>query len=181
MLIHRKTPLTSSQHPKNRRPHWRCVRDQRGLAILEMIPVIIVVMVLLRYTYGFFGVIHSATVQSIAVRNYSAETFRHRSRLNYLREADTYDDRYKYKKGMRLHGMNSENVPRTGNPLWTVATRDISYPPRKVEALGSNSYSARQNEQRNINPGRRYSEGDGANPIWLSIRYGMCVDFHCRD
>ncbi len=155
-------------------------KDSRGMAVLEMIPVIIVVMVLLRYTYGFFGVIHAATMQSIAVRNYSFETFRHRSRLSYLREA-MVTEKIKYKKGMRLHGVRDENSVVTTDPEWDVATRDISFPPRDVDKLGSTSYASRMTDQRNINAGTRYSEGEGANPVWLAIRYGMCVDFQCGD
>ncbi len=64
-----------------------------GMAVREMIPVMIVIVIVLRYTYGFFGVLQSATIQSIAVRNYAFETFRHRSRLSYLREVGTLGTR----------------------------------------------------------------------------------------
>lgn len=158
----------------------KLLKNAKGMAVLEMIPVIIVVMVLLRYTYGFFGVIHAATVQSIATRNYAFETFRHRSHLSYLRESPIADDA-KYKKGIRLHGVRDENSVVTPSPPWDVARRDISFPPRNIEKLGSDSFASRLTEQKNINAGKRYSEGDGVNPVWLAIRYGMCVDFQCRD
>lgn len=158
----------------------KLLKNAKGMAVLEMIPVIIVVMVLLRYTYGFFGVIHAATVQSIAVRNYTFETFRHRSHLSYLRES-IITDKIKYTKGVRLHGVRDENSVVTTDPDWDVARRDISFPPRNIEKLGSESYASRLTEQRNINAGKRYSDGDGANPVWLAIRYGMCVDFQCPD
>lgn len=155
-------------------------KNEKGMAVLEMIPVIIVVMVLLRYSYGFFGVIHAATVQSIAVRNYSFETFRHRSRLGYLRET-TILPKILYKQGMRLHGIRDENSSASNDPEWDVARRDISFPPRKDDVQGATSYSSRLTDQANIKAGKRYSDGDGASPVWLSIRYGMCVDFQCRD
>lgn len=162
------------------RPMNKILINKKGTAILEMIPVIIVLMVLLRYTYGFFGIIQSATLQSIAARNYSYETFRHRSRLGYLREG-AIEARTEYKKGVRLHGIRDESSNVTATPDWDVARRDISFPPRKVDKIGSDSYVARSSEQYNIRVGRRYADGDGVNQVWLAIRYGMCVDFRCGD
>jgi hypothetical protein len=153
--------------------------SESGLAVLEMIPVIIVVMVLLRYTYGFFGVIHSATLQSIATRNYAFETFRHRSRLVYLRET-IIQARSQYKLGVRLHGIRDENSALSGSPFWEVARRDISFPIRDVDRLGTDSYSSRSADLDKIVVGKRY-EADGVNPVWLALRYGMCIDFQCGD
>ncbi len=155
--------------------------NQKGMAVLEMIPVMIVIVVVLRYTYGFFGVIHSATVQSIAVRNYAFETFRHRSRLSYLREVSSLDDRFKYRKGMRLHGVRDENARLSSTPDWDVTVRRITFPAKEAEVLGSNGFLSRIQEQNKINVGRRYSDGDGVDPVWLAIRYGMCIDHRCGD
>lgn len=154
--------------------------NDKGMAVLEMIPVIIVVMVVLRYSYGFFGVIHASIMQSIASRNYAFETFRHRSRLVYLREGDLAA-RTTYKLGARTHGIREENATISGSPQWDVTAMDISFPQRNIDRVGSSSFGARKNEQRNIASGRRFSEGEGANPVWLSIRYGMCIDYHCGD
>lgn len=159
----------------------RSVLNEKGMAVLEMIPVMIVIVVVLRYTYGFFGVIQSATLQSIAVRNYAFETFRHRSRLSYLREVSSMDDRFKYRKGMRLHGVRDENSTLSSTPDWDVAVRDITFPSKETDVLGSNSFLSRIQEQSNIRVGRRYSEADGVNPVWLAIRYGMCVDHKCGE
>lgn len=156
------------------------LKNQKGLAVLEMIPVLIVLVVVLRYAYGFFGVIQSATVQSIAARNYAFETFRHRSRLSYLREG-AVDDRFKYRKGARLHGVRDENSPSSQYPDWDITNRYISFPRREAEQLGGESFTARVNEQGKIAVGKRYGEGDGVNPVWLAIRYGMCIDYQCGD
>lgn len=155
-------------------------KNSKGMAVLEMIPVMIVVVIVLRYTYGFFGVIHSATLQSIAVRNYSFETFRHRSRLSYLRET-IIEDKIKYKKGARLHGIRDENSAITGSPFWDITVRDITFPKKDANRLGSNNFKARVSDQSNIRYGRRFTEGDGVDPVWLAIRYGMCVDYKCGE
>lgn len=158
------------------------ILNNKGMAVLEMIPVIIVVMVMLRYSLGFFGVIHSATLQSIAARNYSFETFRHRSRLTYLREIGA-ERRSQYLKGVRIHGISDENFTESssGDAEWVVSRRDITYPPREADLLGSNQFSSRINDQKNIAPARRFTDADGVNPVWISIRYGMCIDFKCGD
>jgi hypothetical protein len=159
----------------------RSFANQDGMAVLEMIPVMIVIVVVLKYTYGFFGVIQSATIQSIAVRNYAFETFRHRSRLSYLREVDTLEDRFKYRKGMRLHGVRDENSRASATPDWDVTVRNITFPTKESDILGSSAFLSRIQEQKNITVGRRYSEGDGVNPVWLAIRYGMCIDHKCGE
>lgn len=153
--------------------------NDKGMAVLEMIPVIIVVAVLLRYTYGFFGVIQSATVQSIAARNYAFETFRHRARLNYLRE-NTFSPDGKYEKGVRVHGIKDENSLSMDNPKWEVGRRNIIFPSDDPTPLGGNEFTARKNSQNNIQSGRANTTAE-ASPVWLAIRYGMCVDYNCGD
>lgn len=157
------------------------MQNQKGMAVLEMIPVMIVIVIVLRYTYGFFGVLQSATIQSIAVRNYAFETFRHRSRLSYLREVGTLEDRFKYRKGMRLHGVRDENSRLSSTPDWDVSVRNITFPTKEEDILGANGFLTRIQDQSNIAVGRRYSEGDGVNPVWLAIRYGICIDHNCGE
>lgn len=151
---------------------------QRGMAVLEIVPVIIVISVLLRYTYGFFGVIHGATVQSIAVRNYTFETFRHRFRLDMLREAD-YSQKNKYLKGVRVHGVRDENsMSVNGDPQWHVARRNIMFPSGNVQDDGQSNFQQRMNQQNKIAYGSQNTDID-ASPVWLAIRYGICIDYKC--
>lgn len=152
--------------------------NQRGLAILEIIPVIIVVSVLLRFTYGFFGVIHGATVQSIAVRNYTFETFRHRFRLDMLRETN-FIEQFKYKKGVRVHGVRDENdLLASGDPQWFVARRSIMFPAGNDLEDGQSSFQQRVTEQNKIKNGSQNTNVN-ASPVWLAIKYGICIDFKC--
>lgn len=165
------TPPRSLQRgPRSWRPQF--TKGEGGMAVLEMIPVIVVVMVMLRYSYGYFGVIHSATVQSIAVRNYTFESFRHRSRLTYLREGS----QTKYKDLVRIHGVQGEGAG-TDNAYWIVGRRNIAFAPNPENAVGSDNFQQRMNEQRNVIAGKRFSEGDGVSDVWLAIRYGICIDY----
>ena len=157
--------------------------NQKGSTVIEMIPVIIVLMVLLRYSYGFFGVIHTATVQSIASRNYSFETFRHRSRLNYLREIPSLERSNAYRKGVRLHGVADEESlgVTSGDLFWIVGTRDISFPSRDREKIGSTVEASRKTQFNRIAMSRRNNTDDGVDPVWIAVRYGMCIDYSCGD
>lgn len=153
--------------------------NNKGLAVLEMIPVIIVVGVMLRYTYGFFGVIQAATLQSIASRNYAFETFRHRSSLVYFREA-RYENKGKYTKGVRVHGVRDEESPNTNTPEWWVARRNISFPVSNPPQAGGDNFRARMNGQSSIRYGRANETVDAA-PVWLAISYGICIDHRCGE
>lgn len=162
---------------------WTRIRigNARGMAVLEMIPVIIVVAFMLKYSYGFFGVIHSASLQSIAARNYAFETFRHRSRLNYLREGDS-NAKNTYKKGTRVHGVRDEKKPVNSDPLWDAGARPISFPDSGGSSAAPQSFSARVREQNRLtSPDAKYDDtiGDGTKDVWLAIRYGMCIDAQC--
>lgn len=151
--------------------------NERGSAVLEMIPVLIVVMVLMRYTYGFFGLIQSATLHSIAARNYAFETFRHRSNLRYLREgsSDLKVNNPPFKKGTRVHGIGDRRE-KALVPIWYVERMPILYPFSEQKKEGPRSLSSRMSQQANLDPKKRFSEGDGTDYVWLAIRYGMCID-----
>ena len=59
------------------------LQNEKGMAALEIIPIVIIVVLLLSFSFGFFGVIHTGILNSMAARNYAFETFNHRSDLRY--------------------------------------------------------------------------------------------------
>ncbi|MBC7466412.1 MAG: hypothetical protein H7256_10505, partial [Bdellovibrio sp.] len=59
--------------------------SEKGMAIIESIPVLIMIVVVFNFSLGFFGSIHSGILNSIGSYNYSLETFRFRSNLTYFR------------------------------------------------------------------------------------------------
>jgi hypothetical protein len=154
--------------------------QNRGNAVLEVLPVIILLMVLLRYSFGFFGVIHTGTLNSISARNYAFETFRHRTMLNYFRakRANTFE--IDLLKNNRYHSTVSEKRITTSPPQQWATTRSIMFPPVEVdnEKGGSQSYH-NVKIMNDIRPGQRYDKDEGVDPVWIRTRYGICLNAGC--
>jgi hypothetical protein len=62
--------------------------NQKGIAMFEAVVLMIVFAVIVTYSIGFFGAIHTGIKNSIASRNLAFETFRNRSNLSYRRVCD---------------------------------------------------------------------------------------------
>lgn len=152
----------------------------RGNAVLEVIPVIILLMVLLRYTFGFFGVIHTGTLNSISARNYAFETFRHRTMLNYFRAKKLNGYQEDLLKDNRYHSTVSEKRMTTSQPRQWATTRSIVFPPVEVEDSKGDSSGYHNNKIMNdIKAGQRYDKDDGVDPVWIRTRYGICLNAGC--
>lgn len=174
--------------PQVKRPR----RDQDGMASLEMVPILLLFAMLFNFTLGFFGVIHTGILNSIAARNYAYETFRNRTNLTYLRDivdrsaAEEVEARYT-KVGFRFHGIISEN--NRGSQDWIATQRTIRFTDaggldetlgdkgdhttlvRSIQSVGkvSDTFS-----------GMTAEEGkSGVNPVWLQTLYGICLNSKC--
>lgn len=156
--------------------------NNKGNAVIEVIPVIILLTILLRYTFGFFGIIHTGTLNSIAARNYAFETFRHRTMLNYFRAKETNGIPQDLLKGNRYHGIYSEKrIADKSGPYQWATTRSITYSSNDVaEVKGTENY---HNEKimNDIRPGVKYDKDDGVDPVWIRTRYGICLNSGCGE
>jgi hypothetical protein len=155
---------------------------QRGNAVMEVIPVIILLTILLRYTFGFFGVIHTGTLNSISARNYAFETFRHRTMLNYFRAKKLNGFKEDALKGNRYHSTISEKRITSSPPVQWATTRSIMFPPIDVDdEVGSSAGYHNNSIMKDIQPGVRYDKDDGVNPVWIRSRYGICLNSGCGE
>src|ERR1700752_1592500 len=90
----------------------RTINNDSGMATLEAIPLIIVFLVLLAFSFGSFGIIHTGILNSIASRTYAFETFRHRANLIYFRERTAMGELLHFiKHETRVHAVVSEITP----------------------------------------------------------------------
>ena len=81
-------------------------KSEKGMALVETIPVLFMLVLVFNFSLGFFGAIHSGILNSIGSYNYALETFRYRSNLMYFRPgADTAN--YKLSKN-RVHGVTKD-------------------------------------------------------------------------
>ncbi len=99
------------------------IKNQKGIAVFESIPIILVMILLLNFSIGFFGVVHTGILNSIASRNYAFETFRHRADNKYFRSKSELPYN---KKGFRFHGTVSELTKQDDN-RFVATSRPIDF------------------------------------------------------
>ena len=153
------------------------LNNEKGMAVFEMIPIIMVIMLLLNFSLGFFGAIHTGIVNSIAARNYTFETFRNRSNLNYFKNTSKAAINTHYADlGMRLHGSTSEMA--NSSSKWMASSRTIdfvNFDNRAAEIMGADQNTHKK--VRETTDGRNTNVG--VNPIWIKTAYGICINAAC--
>jgi len=162
-------------------------RYQQGIATIELVPVLLAFVVLFNFTLGFFGVIHSGILNSIAARNYAFETFRNRSNLNRFRDdtQNAFSDIAHNKDGFRYHSIISEGAPAvsSGEPTWYVTSRAIKFTDQN-QGIADDSESQDHSRVRQIrDPGKAkdvYDQAEGIRSVWVKTAYGICLNHSCQ-
>ena len=173
--------------------HKKFIKNQKGMAMLEALPIIWVMFVLLGATLGSWGIAHTAVLNSIAARNYTFFLFNNRSDLSYLRDfgREEYSSldydvtkgyyREDYNGGWSGHGKRFAYISSEKNPedpftatLRRVDFRRINYDDRS-DFLSEPEHSNIRNkiEQRNMN--------QKVGPAWIMVGYGICLSAKCGD
>lgn len=152
------------------------LKNQKGMAAFEMIPILVVIMMFVNFSIGFFGAIHTGILNSIASRNYAFETFRNRSDLTYFRDTTIHFQKEK----QRVHGTITEKSAndKSGDPKWMASSRFIdfmTFENRAAEVVGLEA--GEHNKTRSIPDGRNSKVG--VNPIWIKTTYGICLNSTC--
>ena len=162
------------------------IKDQKGIAMLEALPIIWVMFVLLGATLGSWGIAHTAILNSIAARNYVFFLFNNRSDLSYLRDFGRYDynslSNYKTEKifyaqkGERFSYITSEKDPGGGlDPMATQRRGDFRNPAyHDRSGFLSDSDHSRIHD---LIPERNTQKKVG--PAWIMIGYGICLNAKC--
>src|SRR3954470_13658035 len=156
------------------RPHGalKIVTNDRGTAMLETVPLLVIFVVLTSFGMGFFGVVHTAILHSIAARTYSFETFRQRTNLYYYREDASGENSAKSinfsKKGWRYHAVQHETDTRD---KFVATTRPIALG-RAIAGQDSNETTHNKNIFAILPRNERVS----VNPVWVMVGYGICLN-----
>ena len=156
------------------------LKNQKGLATIEAVPILVLFLILISYGVGLFGVIHTGILYSIAARTYAFETFRNRANLTYFRDLQgqsqpplQYDNFQ-----IRVHGIQDDTVTTIAGESFQATGRPI--------AIG------RENEEKsdkpvdhnvnifNLQP-RNREGGIEVSPAWVMIGYGICLNAQCGD
>lgn len=153
------------------------IKNEKGMAVFEMIPIIVVIVLFVNFSIGFFGAIHTGILNSIAARNYAFETFRNRSNLVYFRNVAGARQVNYADVQFRTHAVASEKKSGTDN--WYATTRVIDFMNFQKRAADQVGTSAGEHNKsvRELKDSR--NETVGVNPIWIRSVYGMCLTALC--
>lgn len=152
------------------------MEDEKGIALVETLPLLFIFLLLLGYGMGFFGIVHTSTLNTIAARTYAFETFRNKSNLEYFR-----DRRHNFTElGARYHSIATElSVEDRSLDEFVATSRPISIgvEPSSQARGDVDMHNSRIFE---IQDGVR-NRGVSTSPVWIMSGYGMCIDFRCGD
>ena len=170
---------------KNLRPKKK--KNDKGMALIEALPVLFMVILVFNFSLGFFGAIHSGILNSIGSYNYTMETFRFRSNLMYFRPgAGTAN----YAKSMnRVHGVIGDgyNKRDTKKGKWPATVRSIAV--TGVDKLENAYLSKADHVRANQTSVWKVISGFTANSeddapvtpeIWVKTVYGICLNAECK-
>lgn len=160
-------------------------KSEKGLALVESIPVLFMIVVIFNFSLGFFGAIHSGILNSIASYNYTLETFRFRSNLMYFRPGDTGLVNYKLTKN-RVHGVTQDgNTPPSDSQKgkWLATVRSPAFSNNLVAAEASHAYADKNNNgvwsiDSAYTPQASSIE---ISEIWIKTVYGICINADCGE
>lgn len=155
--------------------------NESGLALLESIPVLLVFFVLFCFGLGFYGIVQTGILNTIAARTYAFETFRNRADLRYFRDspgASVKNPGSLYHKTMvRLHSITDEV-----NMNYLDATdRNASGRPLSIGMTPADTVKdpdVHQQKIFEITEGKQ-NENVGVTPVWIMSMYGICLNDNC--
>jgi len=149
------------------------MRNQKGLAMLEAVPLIVIFVVLTSFSLGFFGLVHTAILHSIGARTYAFETFRQRTNLYYFRENGSGITRpINYsRKQWRYHAVGHESDSRD---LFVATDRPIS-----IGRTTANADANVDTHNQQIFAILPRNERVSVSPAWVMVGYGICLNAEC--
>ncbi|MCB0422139.1 MAG: hypothetical protein KDD61_14165 [Bdellovibrionales bacterium] len=156
----------------------KTLRNEKGLATVESLPLIVIFLVLITYGLGLFGVIHTSILGSIGARAYAFDTFKNRTNLELFRQEQGTPSSYRT-FGMRYHGTTT--YQNSTSPDFIAIERPIVFGRAPAWAPPGSSASVQDHNERifQLQPGRNRQVG--VSPAWIMIGYGICLDAACGE
>lgn len=162
---------------------FKKLNQEHGNAMIEIIPILTIFILIVNFSLGFFGLIHSGILNSIGARNYAFETFRNRSNLRYLRDIADSESSFTYTKpAMRFHTVINETIPTGGSAERFYATRRPIQFTDVQQIQNPSGNSAEHEGLKKIQEGARATEtgsNEGVSPAWVRTMYGICLNAKC--
>jgi len=160
--------------------------SEKGMALIEAIPVLFILVIIFNFSLGFFGAIHSGILNSIGAYNYSLETFRFRSNLMYFRPGASPAQHYAKTKN-RVHGVIQDgNVTNEQVGRWPATIRNVSF--SSTSNLNDNGLHLFANKTTGVwsilsKPldDQKYRSDVNTPEIWVKTVYGICINAECKE
>ena len=180
-------------------------KSEKGMAIIESIPVLFMLVLVFNFSLGFFGAIHSGILNSIGSYNYTLETFRFRSNLVYFRPGGgitNYSKSHNRVHGTIQDGSEDAGDNRDENKKWPVTLRGITFN-YKSDTAGRDLASLQDGKNGKVgltesshayssanNPDNVWFMKSKATPqvgsavqtarVWVKTVYGICLNADCK-
>lgn len=162
------------------------LQNERGIATVETIPLLAIFVILLAYSFGTFGIIHTGILNSIAARTYAFETFRNRTNLVYFRDSvrpgvSIVAQHYK-RNHNRVHGIRQEirpGDPAPGEASFYATERPIRIGLGGVVSDGTRNMASVHNEKIFTDVREQLQTSLGVSPVWVMTQYGICLNADC--
>lgn len=151
------------------------IKNQKGIASVETVVLMVIMIALIYYSFGFFGVVHTAIIHNIHSRTYAFETFRHRTNLMYFRSNRITATSHFYNQASRLHGIQHERDNGGGGQVATERSIAMGF---ELDEDNRNVQIHNQTLRGQIASGSR-NDSVGVNPVWITVMYGMCFTADC--
>ncbi len=175
------------------------LKNERGIALFEMLPLLVVFTTLVGLTVGLWGAVHSGVLQSIAARHYAFEVINNRPHFEYHRDFELgitssspliYNSSKFAKKG-DYHGNTQARL--------FIIKADASVPDKEpyVTHRGINFFEeikrGYDEDPKGIIPVQKSTLSpsfhknsikgglDPVNPLWIMVGYGICLNCYCGD
>ena len=143
----------------------RALNNQKGVAMVEMLPLLSIFVILFGLTFGLWTSSHSGILQSISARYYAFEVINNRTHFIYHRDTSDPKDGEQYyeKDGKRFFAIVKKQEVDDLKPIAEQKALNL-FGRDSLEITGDpNSTKAQRN------------------PIKLRTGYGICIDFDCGD
>ena len=144
---------------------WTTLKDQKGIAYVEMLPLLVLFVLLFGLSFGLWKSIHRATLKTIAARRYSFEVLNNRTHYIYHRDTLPANgpDQF-YQKGRRFFANIDYDESGSGEDL-------------KKEKVELSLFD--QGVVKINTPSPKNSKFEQTNPIEIKVGYGICIDHNC--
>lgn len=158
-------------------------KSERGMALVESIPVLFTLVIIFNFSLGFFGAVHSGILNSIASYNYTLETFRFRSNLIYFRPGASGDNNYSKAKS-RVHGVIQDgNDPNEDRKVWPATIRSVAFTNNIDGGESSHKLADKKGGSGIWSVDSESTPESSSVPstpkIWVKTVYGICLNADC--